>query len=595
MSQDSILGRQIDEYRIEKLLGKGGMARVYQGIDVNLQRKVAIKVIDTPYQTDSDYLTRFKLEAQAIAQLEHPHIVRLYRYGDWDGMLYMAMQYVEGVDLHAVLSSYREAGEFIEFENASRILRDICEALDYVHQHGVIHRDIKPSNIMISADDRAILADFGLALLRNLGTRGEILGSPDYIAPEQAISSANAVPQSDLYAVGALLYEMMTGQLPFSAENPYELAMMHVSETPPRPSALRPDIGTELEVVILKAMAKEPADRYPTGRTLADALDHALGLGEDDLDALTPAATHVSMFQRVQSSAETMSLPLVPAAVSPSPGRAQPEPPAVVSHSGGPPPTNKPSAPRLPIVLGVGGIMLALVLCCSIMGGIWIFDRVRSESADDGQPAAAATTVPLSTKEANETVSPSSTESGGVLDLLTATDSIETVLLPSPTEAAETPLPTSGETPTLTSSFTPTPEPPILDGSENVLMVYDDNEVWVINQSNTPLSLFSVNFKRVSDRGEVTAEFAAEIWGLVASKPISALPPEGCFGVFVDSFTQPAECTSIWGYVQASTNSGLGRQFWRYTNGSNEFQVFQNDKVIQTCMIADGRCEFQLP
>ncbi len=590
MSQDNLIGQQIDEYRIKKLLGRGGMARVYQGVDVNLQRKVAIKVIDTPYQTDSDYLTRFKLEAQAIAQLEHPHIVRLYRYGEWDGMLYMAMQYVEGVDLHTVLSSYREAGEFIEPENASQIIRDVCEALDYVHQHGVIHRDIKPSNIMINAEDRAILADFGLALLLDLGTRGEILGSPEYIAPEQAISSANAVPESDLYAVGALLYEMMTGQLPFSAENPFELAMMHVSETPPRPSELRPDIGAELEAVILKAMAKEPSDRYPTGCALANALDHALRLEEDDLDSLTPTNSHVSMFQRAQGSEGSMSLPLVPAAVSPSPGREQLEPLAVEPRSSRSP--SQPSISPLPVILGLGGIILALALICGIVGGFWILGRVRGERVDESQPAATTMILPSLTMEASGIASPSPTVGVDALGLPVAPESVETDSNLSSTEAAGTPLPTVSATPIPVSS---TPQHPTPDGSENVLMVYDDNEVWVINQSNTPLSLSGVTFKRLSDQGEFTAEFAAEIWGVVASKPISALPPEGCFGVFVDSFTQPDECTSTWGYIQASMTSGLRRQFWRYQSGNNKFQMFQNDQVVHTCMIADGRCELHLP
>ena len=249
------------------------MAGVYQGIDVNLQRKVAIKVIDTPYRAELDYLTRFKLEAQAIAQLEHPNIVRLYRYGEWDGLLYMAMQYVDGVNLYTILNSFQDQ-EFIEPKHVRWIIRDVCEALDYVHRHRVIHRDVKPSNIMINAEDQAILTDFGLALLTDVGTQGEILGSPDYIAPEQAISSAKAVPQSDLYAVGVILYEMLTGQLPLAGKC-LDLAMLHVTETPPPPRELRPDIGAELEAVILKAIAKELAERYQTGCELVDALDHA--------------------------------------------------------------------------------------------------------------------------------------------------------------------------------------------------------------------------------------------------------------------------------------------------------------------------------
>src|SRR5260370_42500091 len=206
MTDDSLLGRQLDEYRLEALLGQGGMARVYRGLDTRLKRHVAIKVIDTPFRADSDYEMRFEREAQAVAQLDHPHIVRLYRYGEADGLLYMAMQYIEGADLGFVLASYRADGDFMRSEDARRIVREVCLALDYAHSRGVIHRDVKPSNIVLDKQGRAILTDFGLSLLTEIGTRGQILGSPHYIAPEQAISSARAVPQSDLYSVGVILY-----------------------------------------------------------------------------------------------------------------------------------------------------------------------------------------------------------------------------------------------------------------------------------------------------------------------------------------------------------------------------------------------------
>jgi serine/threonine-protein kinase len=147
--------------------------------------------------------------------------------------------------------------------------------LDYAHTKGVIHRDIKPSNIMLDGQGNAILTDFGLVLVDD-NTRGEIFGTPYYIAPEQAISSAKAVPQSDLYAMGVILYEMFTAKLPFTASHPYDVALLHVSETPPPPRTIRPDLSSEVEAVILKALAKKPEQRYPTGAALADALDHAL-------------------------------------------------------------------------------------------------------------------------------------------------------------------------------------------------------------------------------------------------------------------------------------------------------------------------------
>lgn len=279
MTTDKLIGRQLDEYRIDTLLGLGNMARIYRATDIRLKRQVAIKIILSGFEHDADYVMRFEREAQAIARLDHPHIVRLYRYGEVEGILYMAMQYIEGASLAHVLASYRQDGEFIEPEEASRIVREIGTALDYAHGEGVIHRDVKPHNIMLDKKGKAILTDFGLVLLTTEGTRGEILGTPHYLAPEQAISSARAVPQSDLYSMGVILYEMFTGQRPFEAPNPIDVAMMQVTRTPRTPRELRPQLSPALEAVILKAMAKKPEDRYPSAAALADALDAALRPG----------------------------------------------------------------------------------------------------------------------------------------------------------------------------------------------------------------------------------------------------------------------------------------------------------------------------
>ncbi len=151
---DNLLSRQLDEYRLEELLGQGGMACVYRGVDVNLKRQVAIKVIDTPFRGDSNYIKRFEREAQAVAQLKHPHIVGLYRYGKVEELLYIAMEYIEGADLSAVLTNYQNQGKQTPPSEAARIIRQICLALDYAHSQGVIHRDVKPSNIMINQQIR---------------------------------------------------------------------------------------------------------------------------------------------------------------------------------------------------------------------------------------------------------------------------------------------------------------------------------------------------------------------------------------------------------------------------------------------------------
>jgi serine/threonine protein kinase len=273
---DPLIGRHLDEYRLEELLGAGGMAAVYRATDVRLGRTVAIKVIAAPFQADDAYILRFEREARAIAGLSHPHLITLYRYGEADGLLYMAMRFIEGYDLGAVIRSYHDDGAFIEWSEVARLAAEVGGALDFAHGLGVVHRDVKPGNIMIASDGSAIVVDFGLALLQSVGTFGEIFGSPHYIAPEQAVSSANAVPASDQYALGVVLYEMLTGQRPFANGSPLELSLMHIEEAAPRPRALRPELPDAVDEVLLRALAKQPGDRFSSCSALADALGMAL-------------------------------------------------------------------------------------------------------------------------------------------------------------------------------------------------------------------------------------------------------------------------------------------------------------------------------
>jgi serine/threonine protein kinase len=328
---DDLIGLQLDEYRLEALLGRGGMARVYSGMDVHLNRRVAIKVIDTPFRAEADHIMRFEREAKAIAQLEHPHIVRLYRYGEAEGLLYMAMQYIEGKNLHAVLSAYRKQGQFIPLEEMQQIIREVCLALDYAHSKGVIHRDVKPSNIMLDQQGNAIITDFGLALLTEVGTRGEVLGSPHHLAPEQAVSSANVVPQSDLYAVGVILYEMFTGELPFDAPDPLDIVMLHMSESPPPPRELQPDLSPEIEAVLLRALAKSPEERYPNGAALADALDEALQSASQSASLKKGLPEPVLPPPAASGAHKVSELPPIPAAVAPESAEPRPDPPSITS------------------------------------------------------------------------------------------------------------------------------------------------------------------------------------------------------------------------------------------------------------------------
>jgi serine/threonine protein kinase len=555
MPQDSLLNQRLDEYQIERLLGKGGMARVYQGLDVNLQRKVAIKVIDTPYRAASDYLVRFKREAQAIAQLEHPNIVRLYRYGEWDGLLYMAMQFVEGADLHAVLWSYQASGDFVEPKYVSQIVWDICVALDYCHKNGVIHRDIKPSNIMINAENRAILTDFGLALLTDVGTRGEIFGSPNYIAPEQAISSAKAVPQSDLYAVGVILYEIFTGQLPFYSEDPLELAMLHVSELPPPPRELRTDISAELEAVILKAMAKEPADRYQTGGALADALDDALRVMVDEQIELSPTVAIPSSLPGVQNKDGVSTLPLTPAVVSASPSDKGQDPPVVEPSTSSP--LSKPSLSWLSVVLGAGALwaVLVVVMLCGLLVSPRIISNYISEKRTATSPPAVVETLifPSPTMELGKAALPSPTEGVGGTKLTTK-EVIETVALPSPTKAALT--------------ATPAPDEVIY---MLLIKTRKDESLVIVNRSDISFSLPALYLEGEND--VVLSGVEWEVENLQPGECVYAVKDKG------KTKLPKIECQEV---GEPLPREGRER-FWK-----EEFDIYFNGKKVDTCQGEDS-------
>ncbi len=251
------------------------MARVYYAWDEKLQRPVAIKLIDESYRDRSGYTERFIREASFVSTWRHPNIPQVYYAGEEDGLYYYVMEYIPGRDLAEILREEKAAGKLLPVPEVLRIVRAVSEALDYAHQRGVVHRDVKPSNVIIADDGRIVLTDFGLALNLSQGTVGEVFGSPHYISPEQAQNSARAVPQSDLYSLGIMLYEMLTGFVPFDDPSPATLAYQHISQAPPLPSALNPLLSPQVEAVLLKAIQKSPQDRFATGQELSSALVRA--------------------------------------------------------------------------------------------------------------------------------------------------------------------------------------------------------------------------------------------------------------------------------------------------------------------------------
>src|SRR4051812_29929769 len=253
---ERLIGTQLGGYQIRALLGSGGMASVYKGYDAALDREVAIKVISTAEQP-ADFVSRFQREARLAASLRHTNIVQIYHFGGQQSIVYMVQELLPGPTLE---QHVRAAGRRrVAGERVPAIIEQLAGALDYAHGQGVIHRDIKPSNALYNAGGQLVLTDFGIA--RNItdpaqATTGPglVMGTPGYIAPEQAISSVALTPACDIYALGALLFELLTGRLPFEADTAMGMILKHLYDEPPRPSSLRPDLPGALDAVVLRAM-----------------------------------------------------------------------------------------------------------------------------------------------------------------------------------------------------------------------------------------------------------------------------------------------------------------------------------------------------
>ena len=270
---DDLLGVTLGHCVIEHMLGQGGMARVYRGRQENLDRMVAIKVLPPYYAADPAFVERFKREARAMARLSHPNIVTVHDAGEEDGRLFIIMEYVNGGTLRQHMESAMATREI------ARVVREVANALTYAAAMGIIHRDVKPVNVLMDQSGRAVLSDFGIAKVLQtsaaLTHAGAGVGTPEYMSPEQC-QGGSVDARADIYALGVMLYEMLTGHTPFEADNYTALAHSHIYEPVPPPSKYNPRISPAVQSVVLKALEKTPSDRFQKATEMSLALDQAI-------------------------------------------------------------------------------------------------------------------------------------------------------------------------------------------------------------------------------------------------------------------------------------------------------------------------------
>ena len=269
--EDTQPGQPFDgRYRVLGRLGVGGMATVYLAEDSSLGRKVALKVMAERYAEDGEFVERFRREAQAAARLNHPNIIAVYDRGEADGRPYIAMEYLQGRTLKQVI---QKEGP-LPAERAIAIAMQVLAGLRYAHEHGVVHRDVKPHNVLVGDDGRIKVTDFGIAHAGDpqMTEVGSIVGTAQYLSPEQA-RGRSVGPQTDLYSLGVVVYEMLAGRVPFEGDSSVAIAMQHVSDEPPPLRALAPDVPDSLALVVAHAMLKQPGQRYGSADEFAADLD----------------------------------------------------------------------------------------------------------------------------------------------------------------------------------------------------------------------------------------------------------------------------------------------------------------------------------
>ncbi len=642
-NNDPLIGKKMGDYIIQQAIGQGGMARIYKGYDNNLQRHAAIKIFDAQgVSVDEldEYRQRFMREARAIARLRHPNIVNVYQTGQYEDLNYMAMMFIEGRDLRYILKDHSAHGSRLPKVDILRIMTDIASALDYAHREGVIHRDVKPSNVMITADGHAILTDFGLALSVPEGTIGTTFGSVHYIAPEQATSSAMAVPQSDLYSLGVVLYEMLTGKVPFDDASAMSVALKHLGEPPPPPTLFNPEITPEVEIMVLRSLDKEPGKRYQTGSAFIDALETSFGMtDEDEMTRRLMALPEWAQTKQDVNNNARASQPSRASAMAMNPpsqmiyATSDEKTISDVSGAARPPRTAPAKANNRNRNLLLIGLVIAGLGLIAIAAGLLLSNQSGGVSTSITQifgsetPAAVAmgetvtvtsTTVPptATVTSGTEATRDATEETSGVplvgnntteeaaaestTPAATATRVIQTVSATSAGVTATRITPTNSATRTVAVTVSATVAATeasstavvaVSNPDAQVELIYDDKTLILYNRSEDNVDVSNLLFAQTSADGrEMT--FQSTRWGGGSRDP-NSLPSGDCFQVWTFNdglLEQPEDCNVRHAWRQV----GPTREFWLSDVAGASFEVRRGDEVLAECVISTGVCSFDV-
>lgn len=616
---DLLIGQQLGNVLIQQLLGRGGMARVYKGIDVMLKRAVAVKLIDEGFSASATAAQRFEHEGQAVASLKHPNIVTVFAFGQQANRYYLVMEYIDGADLDAIMRNYENNGELMPFADVIRILETVAAALDYAHTRGVVHRDVKPSNIMLERDGRPVLTDFGLALSVSEGTVGTAFGSPHYISPEQALSSANAVPQSDLYSLGVVAYELLAGVVPFDDPSPTALAMQHLMAAVPSPRAFNRNLSVGVEQVLFKILAKTPQERYQTAAEFVAAL-------RESLDALKREPVKVA----------SNKLPPLPPGVTPTPPRRLSMQTALdklnqelaLTQARGQSPTRIPTINRvsdgaqnkrgwLPYLITVGGALLGLVVVGLVLSNLFrspaaaiptnavTVTAAIFSNATTNVPVVILPTITIPATVTLTSVAPSPTLSSMPRTASpTVSPTIPPSLTPLPTAQPPTATPILSNSPSPLPDIVPTMQPatlttvvpnaaatvPYPDGALLVL-TWSDKAFFVANKSISTIASGNLAFERLLTDGKVGERYEGARW----SQFYMFSDPNRCLALYNQRQYQDYPRTLCPYGLNSQVSSQSNEVFWTATDNSVEFRVLWKKQEIARCPLVGLRCEIRVP